>query len=171
MCKKEHLPQKAIKDSLVRLLKSDDDIKRLMVVSLQETVISTYNSHFPKAEELEKLESIRPGITEDMIAMMKDHQEHEIAYDLRVLDQEDRRLSIINSDMEKAHKQIVRGQIIGAGVVFGVFVIAWKLVEAGSVAATVSLLAAAGGLSAFMGITAINKKRDLQDDDPQDYDA
>lgn len=144
-----------VKKNLTTLLTEDNDIKKILTHSISETVISTYNSSLPKAEELEKLEKLRPGITNDFVEMMKSNLANEIEYDQKALALEDKRMETINKEAEREHTTIRLGQVIGGVIALSVLGLSYLLISTGEFSTAVALIGVAGALgiaaSAFTG--------------------
>ncbi len=144
-----------IKEELTTLLSQDTDIKQLLTVSFKETVISTYNSHFPESQELEKLEKIVPGITVRMLNMMEKHQDREIAFDKEMIQTENRRISTIEKDIDKTHNTNRLGQALGFIIALTILGLAGWLISLEEYKTAIGLImgsATIGGLvGAFTG--------------------
>ena len=98
-----------VKKNLVGLLAEDTDIKEILTHSISETVISTYNSSLPKAEELAKLEKLNPGTTKDFVEMMKVNLTNEMDYEQKALDLENKRIELIQEESKREHFTIRLG--------------------------------------------------------------
>jgi len=144
-----------VKKKLEVLLTEDNDIKKILTHSISETVISTYNSSLPKAEELVKLEKLCPGITNDFVEMMKANLANEIEYDKKALDLEDKRIKVIQNESGREHITIRFGQAIGGIVSLSVLGLAYLLISKSQYSTAVALIGVAGALgiaaSAFTG--------------------
>ena len=155
----EQLPVE-IKKELVTLLSDDQDIKKLLTVSFKETVISTYNSHFPKSQELQKLEKIVPGITERMLTMMEKHQDREIAFDKEMLKTENRRIDTIGTASTKEQNTTRLSHILGFIIAAGVLSMATWLIYLKEYGIAIGLIMGAGSIagivSAFTGYISKN---------------
>ena len=144
-----------VKKGLTALLTDDNDIKKILTHSISETIISTYDSSLPKAEELGKLEVYHPGITGEFVEMMKNNQANEIEYDKNALILEDKRMDIINKEAIRDHNTIRLGQVIGGVISFGVLLLAYILIGKEQYGSAIGLIGVAGTLgiiaSAFTG--------------------
>ena len=144
-----------VKKGLVTLLTDDTEIKKILTHSISETVVSTYNSSLPKAEELAELEKYRPGITGELVEMMKSHQATEYEYDKNYFALENKRMDIIKELSTKEHNNISQGQIIGGAISFAVLLLAYILIDKDHPLIAVSLIGVVGTLgiitSAFTG--------------------
>jgi len=156
-------PTVEVKEELVTLLSEDKDIKNLLTMSFNETVISTYNSHFPKSQELQKLEKIHPGITAVMVEMMQKHQEHEMMIDKEMIKNESKRLNIIQTDVDKNHTTVRLGNLLGFLMGAGVLGLSGWLISLQQYGTAVSLIVGAGVIGTI--VTSINGKTKKQDNE------
>lgn len=144
-----------VKKGLTTLLTDDNDIKKLLTHSISETVISTYNSSLPKAEELGELETYSPGITGEFVEMMKDNLANEIEYDKNALKLEDKRMDLISEEGKRDHNTVRLGQVIGGLVSFSLLFLAYILIDKEQYGSAIGLIGVAGALgivaSAFTG--------------------
>ncbi len=142
------VPAKATKDELIALISEDKDIKKLLSVSFSETVISHYNSHFPKSQELQKLEKIHPGITGKLMEMMEKNQEHNIKIERGMLEEDRHQTRTINLDIIKSNNTHRLKATFSFVIVMSVLYMAYIMVGDKAYTPAISLV---GVLATFMG--------------------
>ncbi len=165
-----------VKEQFMALIQDDAEIKKLLSINFQEMVISTYNSSFPKAKELNEMEKIHPGITKEMVTMMKKNQNHDINFDNKVLELEKEKLKTIQKEISGDVDVVKRGQYIGGGISIIILFLTWTLISQGNPGYAVSLLLGSGALGALVGAFTgflsfkAKEKKEEDDDDIIDVD-
>lgn len=160
MCKKTPTPS-TIKEELLSLITTDKEIKTRLQYSMQEVAINTYTSQLPSAKELKALEQISPGVTGQLLEMMRRQQDHDITYDNTILDQEDKRLEILEGAVTEENRGNLRDQYIGIFTVIMVMIMAAWLTSRAQATEAVTLVLGSGALGAVLAHTS---RRDNTED-------